>query len=167
MQTRIQENLMANGVTIVDPLNTWIDIRAKIGQDTVIYPFTYIHGRVRIGRHCTVGPFAYLREGTVLEDDVVAGVFIELKNSTLGSGTRARHLSYIGDAQIGERVNVGAGTIFANFDGRQIHRSQVGNDSYIGNGSILVAPITIAGGKQIAHGSVVRETNGRTEGAER
>ncbi len=165
MQTRIQKNLMANGVTIVDPLNTWVDIRATIGQDTVIYPFSYIHGRVRIGKHCVVGPFAYLREGTALEDDVVVGVFTELKNSTLGSGTRARHLSYIGDAAIGHRVNVGAGTIFANFDGERIHRSEVGDDSYIGNGSILVAPLSIGKGRQIAHGSVVRESNGQVEGA--
>ena len=165
MQTRIQKNLMSNGVTILDPLNTWIDIRARIGQDTVIYPFTYIHGRVRIGRHCVVGPFAYLRDGTVLDDDVVAGVFIELKNSKLGCGTRARHLSYIGDAQIGQRVKVGAGTIFANFDGQRIHGSRVEDDTYIGNGSILVAPITIAKGRQIAHGSVVRENSGQREGA--
>jgi len=103
----------------------------------------------------------------VLDDDVVAGVFIELKNSTLGSGTRARHLSYIGDAQIGQRVNVGAGTIFANFDGQRIHGSRVEDDSYIGNGSILVAPITIAKGVQIAHGSVVRETIGQKQGAEK
>jgi bifunctional UDP-N-acetylglucosamine pyrophosphorylase/glucosamine-1-phosphate N-acetyltransferase len=156
MQNRIQRNLMRNGVTIVDPLNTWIDIRAEIGQDTVIYPFTYIHGRVKIGRHCTVGPFAYLREGTELQDDVVVGVFTEIKNTRIGTGTRARHLSYIGDATIGERVNVGAGTIFANFDGRQIHRSVVGDETYVGNGSILVAPITVPDRQHIAHGAVVR-----------
>jgi bifunctional UDP-N-acetylglucosamine pyrophosphorylase/glucosamine-1-phosphate N-acetyltransferase len=75
MQNRIQRNLVNLGVTIVDPPNTWIDVRARIGQDTVIYPFTYIHGRVRIGKRCSVGPFAYLREGTALEDDVVVGVF--------------------------------------------------------------------------------------------
>ncbi|HON68917.1 MAG TPA: NTP transferase domain-containing protein, partial [Phycisphaerae bacterium] len=152
MQNRIQRNLMMNGVTIVDPENTWIDVRAEIGQDTVIHPFTYIHGRVRIGRHCSIGPFAYLRDGTVLADDVVVGVFTELKNSTLGTGTRARHLSYIGDAEIGERVNVGAGTLFANFDGERIHRSQVGHDTYIGNGSIIVAPIQVGQNKQIPHG---------------
>lgn len=156
MQNRILRNLMNRGVTIVDPGNTWIDVRAEIGQDTVIYPFTYINGRVKIGCRCVVGPFAYLREGTVLDDDVVAGVFIELKNSTLGRGTRARHLSYVGDAEIGKDVNVGAGTIFANFDGKQIHRSYVGDETYIGNGSILVAPLTIPPGQQIAHGSVVR-----------
>ena len=113
-------------MTIVDPGNTWIDVRAEIGQDTVIYPFTYIHGRVKIGKHCSVGPFAYLREGTVLEDDVVVGVFTEVKNTVLGQGTRLRHLSYIGDAEIGKHVNIGAGTIFANFDGKQIqpHRDR-------------------------------------------
>ncbi len=157
MQNRIQRNLMNKGVTIVDPGNTWIDVRAEIGQDTVIYPFTYINGRVKIGSRCIVGPFAYLREGTVLKDDVVAGVFIELKNSTLEEGTRARHLSYIGDAEIGRRVNVGAGTIFANFDGKEIQRSYVGDETYIGNGSILVAPLTVPRGQQIAHGSVVRD----------
>lgn len=157
MQDRIQTNLMSRGVTIVDPRTTWIDVRAEIGQDTVIYPFTYINGRVKIGKRCVVGPFAYLREGSVLKDDVVAGVFIELKNSFLDEGTRARHLSYIGDAEIGKRVNVGAGTIFANFDGQKIHRSYVGDDSYIGNGSILVAPLSVAPHEQIAHGSVVRK----------
>ncbi len=160
MQNRIQRNLMTRGVTIVDPVNTWVDVRAQIGQDTVIYPFTYIHGRVKVGRHCSVGPFAYLREGTELADDVVVGVFTELKNSTLGTGTRARHLSYIGDAQIGERVNVGAGTLFANFDGQRIQRSQVGSDTYIGNGSIVVAPIAIAEHKQIPHGTVVKHSEG-------
>lgn len=156
MQTRIQQHLMKQGVTIVDPMNTWIDIRAEIGQDSVIYPFTYIHGQVKIGRHCTVGPFAYIREGTTLEDDVVVGVFTEIKNTSLGAGTRARHLSYIGDATIGRRVNVGAGTIFANFDGKQIQRSVVGDDTYVGNGSILVAPLSVPGKQYIAHGSVVR-----------
>jgi bifunctional UDP-N-acetylglucosamine pyrophosphorylase/glucosamine-1-phosphate N-acetyltransferase len=163
MQDRIQRNLMTNGVTIVDPGNTWIDVRAEIGQDTVIYPFTYIHGRVKIGRHCAIGPFAYLREGTALADDVVVGVFTELKNSTLGAGSRARHLSYIGDAEIGERVNVGAGTLFANFDGQRIHRSKVGNDTYIGNGSIVVAPMQIGEKQQIAHGSVVRNSEGAVQ----
>lgn len=166
MQDRIQYGLMNNGVTIVDPPNTWIDVRAAIDQDTVIYPFTYIHGRVRIGQRCAVGPFAYLRDGTVLADDVVVGVFTELKNSTLGEGARARHLSYIGDAQIGRRVNVGAGTLFANFDGQRIHRAVVGDDSYIGNGAILVAPLAVAEGRQIAHGSIVKENNTSPERAE-
>ena len=84
MQHRIQQELMENGVTIVDPDNTWIDARAKIGQDTVIEPFVYIHGAVKIGRDCRIGPFAFLREGTVIGDDVVLGVFTELKNAIAG-----------------------------------------------------------------------------------
>lgn len=156
MQNRIQRELMAGGVTIVDPPNTWIDIRARIGQDTVIHPFTYIHGRVKIGSGCSIGPFAYLRDGTVIDNDVVVGVFTELKNSSLGEGTRARHLSYIGDASIGQRVNVGAGTIFSNFDGQEIQRTEVGDDTYIGNGAILVAPLAVGRSELIAHGSVVR-----------
>jgi len=159
MQDRIQRRLMVQGVTIVDPPNTWIDARAQIGQDTVIYPFSYIHGRVSIGRFCSIGPFAYLRDGTVLEDDVVVGVFAELKNSTLGKGTRARHLTYIGDAEIGRKVEIGAGTLFANFDGETINRAIVGDNTYVGQGSILVAPLSVAGNKQIAHGTVVKGDN--------
>lgn len=165
MQNRIQRKLMTAGVTIVDPPNTWIDARAIIGQDSVIHPFSYIHGRVNIGKRCSVGPFAYLRDGTELAEDVVVGVFTELKNAKLGMGTRARHLSYIGDAQIGERVNVGAGTLFANFDGERIHASVVGDDTYIGNGSILVAPLSVNGKSQIAHGSVVRDGNDSGRGS--
>jgi len=156
MQQRIQHELMDNGVTIVDPPNTWIDARASIGQDSVIHPFTYIHGKVSIGRRCSVGPFAYLRHGTVLEDDVVVGVFTELKNSKLGEGARARHHSYIGDATIGQRVNVGTGTIVANFDGEQIHPTQVDSDTYIGSGSILVAPVHVASGTRLDPGAVVK-----------
>ncbi len=162
METRIQDRLMSAGVTIVDPPNTWIDARAEIGRDTVIHPFTYIHGRVKIGRNCSVGPFAYLRDGTVLEDDVVIGVFTELKNTTLCSGARARHHSYLGDAKFGRNVNVGTGTITANFDGKDIHPTEVGDDVYIGSGSILVAPLHVKRGVQIAPGTVVE--NGKTEG---
>ncbi len=162
MEQRIQDKLMSSGVTIVDPSNTWIDARAEIGQDTVIYPFTYIHGRVKIGRNCSVGPFAYLRDGTVLEDDVVIGVFTELKNTMLCSGARARHHSYLGDARFGRNVNVGTGTITANFDGHAIHRTEVGDDVYIGSGSILVAPLHVKSGIQIQPGTVVEE--GKTPG---
>jgi bifunctional UDP-N-acetylglucosamine pyrophosphorylase/glucosamine-1-phosphate N-acetyltransferase len=155
MQERIQLDLMSNGVTIVDPPNTWIDVRAQIGRDTVIHPFTYIHGKVEIGRRCSVGPFAYLRHGTVLGDDVVVGVFTELKNATLGKLARARHHSYIGDAHIGSKVNVGAGTIVANFDGQKISHTQVDEDAYIGSGSILVAPVHVPAGEHVDPGSIV------------
>lgn len=157
MQHRIQKRLMETGVTIVDPPNTWIDARAQIGQDSVIEPFTYIHGEVKIGRNCRVGPFAFLRSGTVLDDDVVLGVFTEVKNSTLAEGVRARHHSYIGDATVGKNVNVGAGSITANYDGRQVHRTTIGDDCHIGSGSILIAPLTLKKGTHIEAGKVISQ----------
>jgi bifunctional UDP-N-acetylglucosamine pyrophosphorylase/glucosamine-1-phosphate N-acetyltransferase len=157
MQRRIQQELMDNGVTIVDPDNTWIDIRAQIGQDTVIEPFTYIHGEVTIGRGCRVGPFAYLRSGTVLEDDVVLGVFTEVKNSTLAKSVRARHHSYIGDATVGQNVNIGAGSITANFDGKKVSRTSIGSDCYVGSGAILIAPLELRDGSHIKPGMVVSQ----------
>ena len=157
MQRRIQQELMDHGVTIVDPDTTWIDARAKIGLDTVIEPFTYIHGEVRIGSGCRVGPFAYLRSGTVLEDDVVLGVFTEIKNSTLAEGVRARHHSYIGDANVGRNVNVGAGSITANFDGQKVNKTYIGDNCYVGSGAILIAPLVLKDGSHIAAGTVVSQ----------
>lgn len=157
MQARIQNRLMTAGVTIFDPPNTWVDARAKIGQDTVIQPFSYIHGCVEIGRRCRIGPFAYIREGTKIGDDVVVGVFTELKNAVLGESVRARHLTYIGDATVGDRVNVGAGTIVANFDGKEVRQTVVEDDAFIGSGSILVAPLKIPAGAHVVPGSVVNQ----------
>lgn len=159
MQHRVQQELMENGVTIVDPDNTWIDARAKIGQDTVIEPFVYIQGAVRIGRGCRVGPFAFLRDGSVLEDDVVLGVFTEIKNATLADGVRARHHSFLGDADIGRNVNVGAGSITANFDGETINRTVVGDDCYIGSGAVLIAPLVLKAGARIGAGTVVSQND--------
>ena len=158
MQRRIQQELMEQGVTIVDPDNTWIDARAKIGRDTVIEPFTYIHGKVKIGQSCRIGPFAYLRHGTVLEDDVVLGVFTEVKNSTLADGVRARHHSYIGDAAVGRNVNIGAGSITANFDGEKVNRTTIGDNCYIGSGSILIAPLELKDGSHVSAGTVVSQS---------
>ncbi len=157
MQRRIQQQLMDNGVTIVDPDNTWIDARAKIGQDTIIEPFTYIHGEVTIGRGCRIGPFAYVRNGTVLENDVVLGVYTEVKNSTLADGVRARHHSYIGDAAVGRNVNFGAGSITANFDGEKINRTDIGDGCYIGSGSVLIAPLELKDGSHVSAGTVVSQ----------
>lgn len=159
MQHRVQQELMENGVTIVDPDNTWIDARAQIGQDTVIEPFVYVHGAVKIGRDCRIGPFAFLREGTVIGDDVVLGVFTEVKNASLADGVRARHHSYLGDATIGRRVNVGAGSITANYDGQEVHQTSVGDDCYLGSGVVLVAPLVLKAGANVAAGSVVSQGN--------
>ena len=157
MQRRIQRRLMETGVTIVDPDNTWVDARAQIGQDTVIEPFTYIHGEVKIGQGCRIGPFAYLRHGTVLRNDVVLGVYAEVKNSTLADGVRVRHHSYIGDATVGQNVNVGAGSITANFDGEKVNQTNIGNNCYIGSGAILIAPLELKDGSHISAGTVVSQ----------
>ncbi|MFC1603954.1 bifunctional N-acetylglucosamine-1-phosphate uridyltransferase/glucosamine-1-phosphate acetyltransferase [Planctomycetota bacterium] len=155
MQRRIQRRLMEDGVTIVDPDNTWIDARAQIGQDTVIEPFTYIHGEVKIGQGCRIGPFAHLRHGTVLKNDVVLGVHTEVKNSTLADGVRARHHSYIGDAMVGQNVNFGAGSITANFDGEQVNKTNIGDNCYIGSGTVLIAPLELKDGSNVSAGTVV------------
>jgi len=155
MQRRIQRRLMEDGVTIVDPDNTWIDARAEIGQDTVIEPFTYIHGEVKIGQGCRIGPFAHLRHGTILENDVVLGVHTEVKNSTLADGVRARHHSYIGDAMVGRNVNFGAGSITANFDGEKVNKTNIGDNCYIGSGSVLIAPLELKDGSNVSAGTVV------------
>ena len=167
MQRRIQDRLMSQGVTIVDPENTWIDVRTKIGKDTVIRPFSYIHGQVEIGERCSVGPFSHLRDGTKLADDVVVGVFTELKAAVLGEGTRARHLSYLGNTRIGRRVNVGAGTIVANFDGETINETHIDDDTFIGSGSILVAPLTLGPGTHVETGSVVDQASAPPAGRKR
>jgi len=159
MQRRIQQELMEHGVTIVDPGNTWIDARAKIGQDTVIEPFVYIHGEVKIGGGCRIGPFAFLRHGTVIGDDVVLGVFTEVKNATLADGVRARHHSYLGDAVIGRNVNFGAGSITANFDGETINQTTVGDDSYVGSGAVLIAPLVLKNNARVGAGTVISQEN--------
>jgi bifunctional UDP-N-acetylglucosamine pyrophosphorylase/glucosamine-1-phosphate N-acetyltransferase len=159
MQRRIQRKLMEDGVTIVDPDNTWIDARAQIGQDTVIEPFTYIHGQVKIGQGCRIGPFAFLRHGTVLKNDVVLGVYTEVKNSTLADGVRARHHSYIGDAMVGKNVNFGAGSITANFDGEKVNRTSIGDNCYIGSGTVLIAPLELKDGSNVSAGTVLSQAN--------
>ena len=161
MKHRILGRLMDSGVTVVDPGNTYIDARARVGQDTVIHPFTYVSGKVIIGKNCSVGPFAYLRDGTVLDDDVVLGVFTEVKKSTFRPGSRVRHLSYIGDAQIGRQVNIGAGTITANFDGVKVNQTVIDDDTYVASGSILVAPLHVPSNSRIAPGSVVNSKNNK------
>jgi bifunctional UDP-N-acetylglucosamine pyrophosphorylase / glucosamine-1-phosphate N-acetyltransferase len=155
LQSRIQDALMDEGVSIVDPRNTYIDGRARIGRDSVIYPFSVITGQVKVGVGCKVGPFAHLRDGTVLDDGAEVGAFVEVNRSHLEAGATARHLAYLGDAQVGRSVNVGAGVIIANFDGQAKHRTTIEDGAFLGSGSILVAPVTIGKGATIGAGAVV------------
>jgi bifunctional UDP-N-acetylglucosamine pyrophosphorylase / glucosamine-1-phosphate N-acetyltransferase len=155
MQSRIQDHWMTEGVSIVDPRNTYIDGRASIGRDTVIHPFTVITGAVKVGSGCHVGPFSHLREGTVLDEGVEVGAFVETKQSHLGNGTIVRHLAYLGNAEIGEGVNIGATAITANFDGQRKSETRIGDRSKIGAGAILIAPVSIGEDAVVGANAVV------------
>jgi bifunctional UDP-N-acetylglucosamine pyrophosphorylase/glucosamine-1-phosphate N-acetyltransferase len=170
-QLAIHERHMRAGVSIVDPLATVIDVDVRIGQDSVIEPFTTVRGSTKIGERCTVkhsylidcvledgvsvGPFAYLRPGTVLHDNAKAGTFVEVKNSEIGAGTKIPHLSYIGDADVGEDVNLGAATITANYDGRRKHRTRVGSRVRTSVDTTLVAPVAVGDDAYTGAGSVI------------
>jgi bifunctional UDP-N-acetylglucosamine pyrophosphorylase/glucosamine-1-phosphate N-acetyltransferase len=172
-QAAIHERHMRAGVGIVDPAATVIDVDVEIGQDTVIEPFTTIKGQARVGRECTVrhsylvdcvledgvtvGPFSYLRPGTVLRGGSRVGTFVEVKNSDVGAGARVPHLSYIGDADVGARANLGAATITANYDGRNKHRTTVGAGVRTGVDTTLVAPVSVGDDAYTGAGSVITE----------
>jgi bifunctional UDP-N-acetylglucosamine pyrophosphorylase/glucosamine-1-phosphate N-acetyltransferase len=172
-QREIHERHMAAGVGIVDPDATVIDVDVEIGADTVIEPFTTIRGTTRIGGGCvirhsylvdcvledgvSVGPFGYLRPGTMLRSGSKVGTFVEVKNSDVGPGAKVPHLSYIGDADIGEGSNLGAATITANYDGRAKHRTTVEAGVRTGVDTTLVAPVTVGEGAYTGAGSVITE----------
>jgi len=131
---------------------------AHIEAGAVIHPFTHIDGEkagVTIGRHARVGPFARLRPGAVLGEDVHIGNFVEVKNTTMAQGAKANHLAYLGDATVGERVNYGAGSITANYDGVNKHRTVIEADVHVGSNSVLVAPVTVGVGGTIGGGSTI------------
>jgi len=172
-QAGIHERHMQAGVGIVDPEATVIDVDVEIGQDTVIEPFTTIRGATRIGRDCTVrhsylvdcvledgvsvGPFGYLRPGTILRKGSRVGTFVEIKNSDVGPGARVPHLSYIGDADVGEGTNLGAATITANYDGKAKHRTTVGRGVRTGVDTTLVAPVSVGDDAYTGAGSVITD----------
>ncbi|MDD2702871.1 MAG: NTP transferase domain-containing protein [Candidatus Omnitrophica bacterium] len=165
MQKRINDAFMEKGVTIVSPETTFLSYGTRIGQDTVIYPFTVVEKSVIIGKHCIIGPFAHLREGTILNDDVVAGNFIEIVRSKISSHTLAKHFSYIGDSRIGASVNIGAGSVTANFDGKKKNVTVVKDKAFIGSDTVLVSPVVIGRGSRTAAGSVVTGGTHVPEGA--
>jgi bifunctional UDP-N-acetylglucosamine pyrophosphorylase/glucosamine-1-phosphate N-acetyltransferase len=170
-QGAIHERHMRAGVSIVDPSATVIEVDVEIGADTVIEPFTTIKGSTQIGEGClvrhsylvdcvledgaSVGPFSYLRPGAVLRKGAKAGTFVEIKNSDIGAGAKVPHLSYIGDADVGEQTNLGAGTITANYDGREKHRTKIGSRVRGGVDTSFVAPVAVGDDAYTAAGSVV------------
>ena len=172
LRRRINADWMQRGVTLVDPESTYIDVSVRIGRDTVIEPGCQIVGDTVIGEGChlkaytvvessrladdvTVGPSSHLRVDSELEQGVKIGNFVEVKNSVLGPGTKAAHLTYIGDADVGARVNFGCGSVVVNYDGFAKYRTTVGDDVFIGCNVNLVAPVTIRKHSFLAAGSTI------------
>jgi bifunctional UDP-N-acetylglucosamine pyrophosphorylase / glucosamine-1-phosphate N-acetyltransferase len=175
LRDRINEEHMLAGVTIVDPQTTWIEPDVEIEPDAEIHPFTVIRGKstiaagavvgphavvvdAQIGPDATVGPFCYLRPGTHLEAGAKAGTFVEIKNSRIGAGAKVPHLSYMGDADVGEETNIGAGAITANYRpelGPGKFRTEIGRNVHTGSDNVFVAPVTIGDNAWVAAGSVV------------
>ena len=155
MKNRLIEEYLDAGVQIDDPSSTYIEKGAEISAGAKIHPFCVIRRGSKIGPGCEVGPFSHLRPGVVLEENAKVGNFVEIKNSRMGAGSKTNHLSYIGDGDVGERVNIGAGTIFANYDGENKNKTQVKDDAFIGSGSILVAPVTVGKKARTGAGAVV------------
>ncbi len=179
------------GVTLLDSSRTWVDPRARVGRDTVLYPDVLVEGRSIIGEECTVrsgcrlvdvvlgrgveikdhsviegsrlkdgssaGPFSHLRPGSVLEPGAKIGNFVEMKKTRLGRGSKAQHLTYLGDATIGPGCNIGAGTITCNYDGRRKHPTTLGPGVFIGSDTQLVAPVRVGKGAYVAAGTTVTE----------
>lgn len=157
MNNRTLNRLMSEGVTIIDPSSTWIDEETEIGKDTIIYPSTYIEGKNKIGSHCKIGPFAHLRGDVVLEDYVKVGNFVEVKKAIIKSHTNACHLTYIGDSEIGSNVNIGAGTITANYNPLNKVKSKtvIKDNVKIGSNSVLVAPVEVEEGANVGALSII------------
>lgn len=158
MNQRKLHQLMANGVTIVDPASTWISQDTEIGADTIVFPGTYIEGsNNKIGKNCKIGPFAHLRGDVEIADNVKIGNFVEVKKSKIGEHTNACHLSYIGDSELGANINIGAGTITANYNPlTKVKSKTVLKDNVkIGSNTVLVAPVTVEEGANVGAGSVI------------
>lgn len=165
-----------DGVVIIDPGSTFIDKDVKIGKDTIIKPFTVIEGNVKIGEDttigpfvcirggseginignsCTIGPFTSLRDGTLIEDEAKVGSFVEFKKVKFGKKSKSMHLTYLGDAEIGEKVNIGAGTITCNYDGFKKNKTIIEDNVFVGSDTIIVAPLKIGRGAYTAAGSTI------------
>lgn len=157
LNKKILNRHMENGVTIVDPDSTWISADTEIGADTVIFPGTYITGKNKIGEKCFIGPFAHIRGDVELGEGVKIGNFVEVKKSKIAANTNACHLTYIGDSEIGSGVNVGAGTITANYNHFTKTKSKtiIKDGASIGSNSVLVAPVEIGNQTSVGAGTIV------------
>ena len=156
---------MENGVTIEDPSSTTIYPGVTIGQDTVIGPNTFIGPNVRIGKRCHIGPFARLTADVTVGNDILIGNFVELVRTEVGDGAKIKHHTYLGDTTVGRNANIGAGTITANYDGRNKNKTSIGDGAFIGVGARLVAPVSIGEGAVLGAGCVVLKNRDVPKGA--
>ena len=155
VQDDILYGLLEDGVYIEDPSTTIIEKGVEIGRGTHVLPHTVIRSGVKVGKDCEVGPFTHLRAGAVLEDGAEVGNFVEMKKSVLGAKSKAKHLTYLGDAVIGKGANIGAGTITANYDGKNKFVTKIADKAFIGSGCILVAPSEVGEGAITGAGALV------------
>lgn len=165
LKERILKEVMSGGVTIEDAASTVIYPDVKIGPDTVIHPHTIIESNVRIGKNSSIGPFARIRPGVDIGDGVEIGNFVELVRTRVGDDTKIKHHTYMGDAMVGKGVNVGAGTITANFDGKGKFRTVIDDGAFIGVGAILIAPVRIGEKAIVGAGCVVPKNHDVPKGA--
>ena len=174
MQWRLRDAAMEAGVTLISPETVFLNADTKFGRDVTVEPnvvfgpgvtvednaviraFSHLEG-AHVGKGASVGPFARLRPGAKLGAKSRVGNFVEVKAAELGEGAKANHLAYIGDGRVGEGANIGAGTIFCNYDGASKQRTDIGKGAFIGSNSALVAPLTIGDGAYIGSGSVITE----------
>lgn len=174
VQRRLRAAAMDAGVSMLDPASVFLSFDTVLGQDVSLGPnvvfgpgvtvgpgteiraFSHLEG-VRIGEDCVIGPFARLRPGTVIQDGAHVGNFVELKATLLGAGAKANHLTYLGDAEVGDQANIGAGTITCNYDGFAKHRTRIGARAFIGSDTALVAPVSVGDGAITAAGSVITD----------
>lgn len=171
-QRRLRDKHMKDGATLIDPETVFFSYDTELGQDVIIEPNVFFGPGVRIGsnvvihsfshlegaevaEHTSIGPFARLRPGTKIGAHAKVGNFVETKNSVLGVAAKASHLSYLGDTEVGEGANIGAGTITCNYDGENKHRTIIGKDAFVGSNTALVAPVTVGEGAVIAAGSTI------------
>jgi bifunctional UDP-N-acetylglucosamine pyrophosphorylase/glucosamine-1-phosphate N-acetyltransferase len=189
LNRRTVHQWMLDGVTVIDPATTWVDVDVELAPDVTLLPGTQLHGATVvaggavigpdttltdvevgegatvtrthgtlavIGPNATVGPFSFLRPGTVLGERGKIGAYVETKNAEIGAGSKVPHLSYIGDATIGEHTNIGAATVTLNYDGSQKHRTTIGSHVKIGGDTMLVAPVQVGDGAYTGAGAVLR-----------
>lgn len=159
LRRQVLSGLMKDGVTIVDPSTTIVSADAKIGADTIIQPFTVIEENVQIGSGCVIGPFARIRPGTRIAHQAQVGNFAEVSRSTMGPKTLMKHFGFLGDAQVGAGVNIGAGTVTANYDGKNKNKTKILDHAFIGSDSVLVAPVWV--GKKAVTGAGCVVTRGK------